>query len=339
MSSQDVVRCSECREVVRPEDLYCEACGAPVAAARAGSEPSRLNGPLETPVDASEGAVASTPEGDGREHLEIGFDDLAGISDRGLRRAHNEDALALARLQEHGARALVVCDGVSTSSQPADAAQAAAEAALGHLVAAVEAGRGDLEHVMKQAVVAAQDAVCKVPYGPHGSGEGAWGAAGEAPEAADEQGPPATTLVAAVLLPGKVTLGWVGDSRAYFVGGGEAWQLSHDDTWLEEVAVPSPAGEEGGRVALRAHVLTRWLGSDQKGEPEVSIATFLLPDEGCILLCSDGLWNYAPTPDQMRELVSGLDVTSTPLELTRGLVEFARAAGGADNITVAVAIV
>jgi serine/threonine protein phosphatase PrpC len=337
MSQHGVVRCSECREVVRPEDLYCEACGAPVAAVRTGSVPGELNGPPEAPVEAPDGALASGAEGDGREHLEVGFDDLAGISDRGLRRARNEDALALARLEEHVARILVVCDGVSTSSQPAEAAQAAAQAALSDLVAAVEAGRNDLEHAMKEAVVAAQDAVCKVPYGRAGAG---WNPDVEGPEAADEQGPPATTLVAAILLPGKVTLGWVGDSRAYFVGGGEAWQLSHDVTWLEEVAAPSQAGEEEhGRVALRAHVLTRWLGSDQQGEPEVSIATFLLPDEGCILLCSDGLWNYAPTPDQMRELVSGLDVTSTPLQLTRGLVEFARAAGGADNITVAVAII
>jgi serine/threonine protein phosphatase PrpC len=262
-----------------------------------------------------------------RLHLEVSFEDLAGISDRGLRRPRNEDALALARVEERQARVMVVCDGVSTSSQPDRAAQAAAGATLRHLVAALQEGRDDLEQAMKEAVGLAQRAVCRVPAGERGD------------EDEEEQGPPASTLVAALLLEGKVTLGWVGDSRAYFVGGGEAWQLSHDDTWLEEVARPSPAEEETGGLALRAHVLTRWLGSDLQGDPEASITTFLLPAEGCVLLCSDGLWNYAPTPAQMRELVSGLDATSTPLQLTRGLVEFARAAGGADNITVAVAIV
>ena len=168
-------------------------------------------------------------------------------------------------------------------------------------------------------------------------GEGPARPGGEGP--AEDQGPPATTLVAAMLLNGRVTLGWVGDSRAYFVGPGEAWQLSHDDTWLEEVIQPHLVGEGGAAVALRAHVLTRWLGSDQEGEPEVSITTFLLPAEGILLLCSDGLWNYAPTPSQIRDLVAGLGADPTPLQLTGGLIEFARVSGGADNVTVAVATV
>jgi serine/threonine protein phosphatase PrpC len=334
MGLEKVVRCSECHEVVRPEDLYCEACGAPIAERLARAAGETGDG-RETAAPGRERRAETEAE-----HVEIVFEDMAGISDRGLRRAHNEDALALARVGEDGARAVVVCDGVSTSSQPAEAAQAAAKAALRHLVGA--AGRSDIEHVMKQAIVAAQDAVCSVPYDPSGAGDGTRLDAGPAAlqvASGEEQGPPATTLVAALLLGGRVTLGWVGDSRAYFVGRDDTWQLTHDDTWLEEVPVPDSAGEAESRVTLRAHVLTRWLGSDQQGEPEASITTYLLPDEGCILLCSDGLWNYAPGPDQMRELVSGLDATSTPLQLSRGLVEFARAAGGADNITVAVAIV
>ena len=330
MDRQKAVRCPECRELTRPEDLYCEACGAPIS--RAGTEPGDRNaaghGSSNGPLDRDAAAAAET------EHVELAFDDMAGISDRGLRRARNEDAMALARIAARGARVMVVCDGVSTSARPAQAAQAAAEATLRHLVAALGLGHSNFEQAMKEAVNVAQGAVCRVPYEPDGHGEGL------TPEAAvEDQGPPATTLVAALLMEGRVTLGWVGDSRAYFVGTGEAWQLSHDDTWLEEVIQPHLVGEAGAQVVLRAHVLTRWLGSDQEGSPEVSITTFLLPAEGFLLLCSDGLWNYAPTPGQIRELVSGLPADSTPLQLTRGLVEFARNAGGADNITVAVATV
>ena len=328
MERDTVVRCPGCREVIRPEDLYCEACGAPIG------RPDGETGPGAVGRGSPGGPVDRDAGGDEREHLEIAFDDMAGMSDRGLRRARNEDAMALARIEGRGARVLVVCDGVSTSARPAQAAQAAAEATLRHLVAALGLGQSNFEQAMKEAVNVAQGAVCRVPYEQDGLGEGT-----DQEAQAEEQGPPATTLVAALLIEGRVTLGWVGDSRAYFVGPGEAWQLSHDDTWLEEVIQPHLVGEGGADVALRAHVLTRWLGSDQEGSPEVSITTFLLPAEGLLLLCSDGLWNYAPTPSQIRELVSGVAADSSPLQLTRGLVDFARAAGGADNVTVAVATV
>jgi serine/threonine protein phosphatase PrpC len=321
MGRQTVPRCPACREVIRPEDLYCEACGAPIAAS---ARPAIT--PVATPDASYDGQSGSSGVPDEREHVEIVFPDLAGITDRGLRRPRNEDALALAALEEQGARVMVVCDGVSTSAEAARAALVAAQATLDHLVEAVLRGRSDLELAMKQAVNAAQAAVCEVPYGRDGQ------------DGVDE-GPPATTLVAALLMRGRATLGWLGDSRAYFVGSGDAWQLSHDDTWAEELLEPHPAADGGAALALRAHVLTRWLGSDRDGEPEVSITTFLLPVDGCLLLCSDGLWNYAPAPSQMRELVSGLAGDNTPLHIARGLVEFARTAGGADNVTVAVATV
>jgi PPM family protein phosphatase len=323
----DGPRCPHCREPIRPGDRFCEACGAPIEAGAAIRTAAAGDGRPSPPRVAVE-----------REHLEIAFADLVGITDRGLRRARNEDALAMDRLQRQRARVLVVCDGVSTSAEPALASQAAADAALAYLTGAVARGHPNLELAMKDAIGAAQRAVCRVPFAQDG-----------------EEGPPATTLVAALLMDGRATLGWVGDSRAYFVGESEAWQLSHDDTWLEEVLLGDPrqyplrnppGKEQGDRVsggdglvAVQAHVLTRWLGRDLEGDPEVSITTFELPAEGCLLLCSDGLWNYAPTPSLMRELVAGLSAGSTLLQLTRGLVEFALSAGGADNVTVAVASV
>jgi serine/threonine protein phosphatase PrpC len=313
--------CPRCRETIRPGDRFCEACGAPIEAGAGSSEDAGTDGP---PVPG--------PPADGREHREIAFADLVGITDRGLRRGRNEDALAMDRVESQGARIMVVCDGVSTSAEPALASQAAADAALAHLKGAVAEGHPNLELAMRDAAGAAQRAVCRVPFAHDG-----------------EEGPPATTLVAALLMDGRATLGWVGDSRAYFVGESEAWQLSHDDTWLEDVVLGEPLpnppreGEGGSRgegaQAVQAHVLTRWLGQDLEGDPELSVTTFQLPAEGCLLLCSDGLWNYAPTPALMRKLVAELSAGSTLPQLARGLVEFALAAGGADNVTVAVASV
>jgi serine/threonine protein phosphatase PrpC len=56
-----------------------------------------------------------------------------------------------------------------------------------------------------------------------------------------------------------------------------------------------------------------------------------------VLLCSDGLWNYLKTPEGLGEIVVGLGGDASPATVARALTEFARGAGGHDNITVAVA--
>jgi PPM family protein phosphatase len=303
----------DCGEPVQPEDRYCEACGTLIPAFTVTAVPAAAARPNGRPTSRP----GSGPDS---ERVEVAYPDLAGVSDRGLRRSSNEDALALARIEGRDARVLVVCDGVSASAEPARASRVAAEAAVAWLAAAAEHGNVQPEHAMQEAVAAAQRAVCAVSYRLDGA-----------------DGPPATTLVAALLQEGQATIGWVGDSRAYFVGPSAAWQLSRDDSWLEEPGEPEHRADRASVLAVRAHVLTRWLGQDREGGPEASITTFLLPASGHLLLCSDGLWNYAPTPESMRDLVAGLSADATPLELTRGLTEFARSAGGADNITVAAA--
>jgi serine/threonine protein phosphatase PrpC len=53
-------------------------------------------------------------------------------------------------------------------------------------------------------------------------------------------------------------------------------------------------------------------------------------------VCTDGLWNYAPLPDDLARLVAAHG-DATPLALARSLVRHALARGGHDNVTVAVA--
>src|SRR5438094_351506 len=58
---------------------------------------------------------------------------------------------------------------------------------------------------------------------------------------------------------------------------------------------------------------------------------------GVLLLCSDGLWNYAPAAEDLTRIVRKhlAAANGSTVAAARSLVEFARAAGGADNITVA----
>jgi len=64
------------------------------------------------------------------DHSEVDAGVAAGVSDRGLRHLRNEDAMALASQQTQDGLVVVavVCDGVSSSPRPDEAAQAAAAA-------------------------------------------------------------------------------------------------------------------------------------------------------------------------------------------------------------------
>src|SRR2546428_4318998 len=103
-----------------------------------------------------------------RDHAEVDLGPAAGVSDRGLRHHRNEDAMALAAEQARDGPAVlaVVCDGVSSSARPDAAAQAAAQAALPVLVAAVHAGE-DLAVASPASVAAARRAVAAL-QGPTG---------------------------------------------------------------------------------------------------------------------------------------------------------------------------
>src|SRR6266536_3472564 len=117
--------------------------------------------------------------------------------------------LVIATAQEPGgtpAVVVVVCDGVSSTPRAADASQAAAEAAAALLIDAVRSGAG-AEEATTAAAARAAAAVT------------ALAAAGTAPSC---------TLVSAVVTEKLVTVGWVGDSRAYWLAAHPV-KLTKDD--------------------------------------------------------------------------------------------------------------
>jgi serine/threonine protein phosphatase PrpC len=54
-----------------------------------------------------------------------------------------------------------------------------------------------------------------------------------------------------------------------------------------------------------------------------------------VLVCTDGLWNYLPEPEQLAP-VALAEANGSALGAARALVQHALDAGGHDNITVAV---
>ena len=228
-------------------------------------------------------------------------------------------ALAAEQAPDGPAVVAVVCDGVSSSARPDEASQVAAQAGLPILVAAVQAG-GDLGEASRAAVAAARQAIADL-QGPGGDTS-------------------ATTFVSAVASGYEVTLCWLGDSRAYWLGqpAAESRLLTRDDSVAGGMIAAGLVDEAAAMASPHAHVLTRWLGgeaADLADDPERAphVERFTPPGAGSLLICSDGLWNYLAEGADLARLALPKALTD-PLGAAADMVKFAVDAGGADNITV-----
>lgn len=315
------MQCPNCGTKVMIGDCFCEECGTPLAAtiSNTGEGCEKCGAGIEA-IDA-EGYCSNCGfrrDTQTRDRIEITIQsNLAGISDRGLRHQQNEDYLACTKVDGKNAYVLVVCDGVSSSQRPELAAQVAADKASVALAAAIQKGAVKSEEALKIAIGEALISVCDIPYTNGGDTD-----------------PPSTTIVAAVVVDKMVTIGWLGDSRAYWISPQGSQQLTKDDSWLNDIVSSGKMSEIEARKYPQAHAITRWLGVDIGEHWHPSIVNFNIPGSGYLLLCTDGMWHYAPAPSQMAHLVKEKS-DKDAVEVSRSLVEFARSKGGHDNITVA----
>jgi serine/threonine protein phosphatase PrpC len=319
--------CPSCGHAGEPRDSFCEACGTalePVAVTD-----GRVPGPTPGGPCPSCGAGRLAADGfcescgqkapSGRDHEELDLGSVAGVSDRGLRHSRNEDALALATVEADGGAVViaVLCDGISSADRPDEASLAAARTAAQWLATAIPAGES-ATGASVQAARSARDAVLAL-----------------ARPGAEE---PAVTYLSVVLTRGTITLCWLGDSRGYWL---DSWpqpagqQLTHDDSLAAELVATGELAPADVLTSPEAHVVTRWIGSDD-GDEDPHVAHFAPPNPGVLLLCSDGLWNYAPEPERLAALAMP-DALTDPAGAAAALVQFALDAGGMDNITVALA--
>jgi serine/threonine protein phosphatase PrpC len=247
---------------------------------------------------------------------------VAGVTDRGRRHRRNEDALAIAAENSSDGEALVlvVCDGVSSSHDADIAARIAADTAAGSLRAAIRDSNGDYVAALRDAIGAAHQAVYDGASAPEGG-----------------EDPAGTTIVAAVAANGRIDVGWVGDSRAYWIGEAGTSRLTRDHSWAEEAMASTGITTAEAYSDPRAHAITHCLGPletiDGGSAPEASLATFAPTDDGWLILCSDGFWNGAPEPADVAHLLARApdgDATSRAAYL----VDYALSLGGLDNITV-----
>lgn len=228
----------------------------------------------------------------------------AGDSDRGNKRARNEDSFLVL-----GERSLfAVADGVGGYR----GGEIASALAIDTLRQAFETSVFEGKVIHKQRIPRrARELACAIQMGNQ-----AIRAVAKLDPELEQMG---TTLVAARFSPNKqrVYIGHVGDSRCYRLRGGALRQLTTDHT-LEELGVRGPHAKE----------LFQTMGI----KPGITIDLIIdkPQNDDLYLLCSDGLSKML-TDEEIRERL----VVREP-ELDRavhGLIQLAKQRGGRDNVT------
>jgi serine/threonine protein phosphatase PrpC len=281
---------------------FCPACGAPLQTG------DRFCERCGAQVDRQEHEIS---------RVELDLTIAAVVSDQGLVHRRNEDSFRL-EVSDQRDVAAVVCDGISSASAGNVAAHDAAQAAGTVLSAAMADAARDASAATVEAVQAAQAAVERVQWTTR-----------------VKRVDPSCTLVSALCRDDEIVIGWVGDSRAYWVDGDRTRQLTVDDSFAEEGVAQGLLTPEQAANSPFLHSITNWVGPDAPARPPH--LTVLRPEgPGRLVLCTDGLWNYAPTSDELGGLVEAMPAGSTPAAVAHSLVDMAIARGGHDNVTVAV---
>jgi serine/threonine protein phosphatase PrpC len=138
-----------------------------------------------------------------------------------------------------------------------------------------------------------------------------------------------TTVTAALVLGQQLTIGHVGDSRAYAIQStGSVEQLTDDHSLVKRLEELGHLNKEEAAIFPHRNVLIRALG--QGDSLDVDVFTVPFPHRGTLMLCTDGLWGVV----QEKDVVQGLMQAPSLQRACQNLVTAANAAGGPDNISV-----
>jgi protein phosphatase len=138
-----------------------------------------------------------------------------------------------------------------------------------------------------------------------------------------------TTMTVVSLKGRTLSVGHVGDSRAYLVRNGGTVQLTRDHSWVAEQVASGDMTAEEAESDRRRSVLTRAVGIE--ADVTVDQSDVDLEPGDLIVLCSDGLHGRVSDSE-----IARVASENSPERTAKELVRLANAAGGQDNITVVV---
>lgn len=256
--------------------------------------------------------------------------DSCGRTDRGTRRADNQDHFLVAEMwrvlkieqctiprafERPGETARVgflyaVADGMGGHAAGERASRAALEAIEMHVLSELAAA-GDVGLALQGVFRRCEERVQKL-------------------QTSEESArPPGTTLTAALVMDGRAYITHVGDSRAYLIRAGRPMQITKDHTlgeWLDREGF-------GNRSENRfQNVLVNAIGGGTERAIIDMTGFDLLPDDA-LVLCSDGL-TRSVADKEIAEIVSD---SASASEACDRLLAVALERDGGDNVTVVIA--
>ncbi len=141
-----------------------------------------------------------------------------------------------------------------------------------------------------------------------------------------------TTVTAALVLGQQVTIGHVGDSRAYAIyPDGRMQPLTRDHSLVKRLEELGHLNSDEVENFPHRNVLIKALGQGESLEADIFTIPF--PQNGTLMVCSDGLWGVVNEKDIFRIISEAPNLHRA----CQSLVEAANTAGGPDNITVILA--
>jgi serine/threonine protein phosphatase PrpC len=137
-----------------------------------------------------------------------------------------------------------------------------------------------------------------------------------------------TTVTAALIVGQQMTIAHVGDSRGYLIyQDGRMELVTRDHSLVRRLEELGQITSSEAAVHPQRNVLYRALGQGEILEPDISTIPF--PQNGYLLLCSDGLWGLVPDED-LRQITLN---APTLQQACQNMVSAANVAGGPDNIS------
>lgn len=263
--------------------------------------------------------------------LPEGTMEIAGKTDVGLVREHNEDSFLLGNLAMGDAYSendlgvlkaeampalLMVADGVGGAASGEIASSLATQVVFDTL--RERSSQGALKGAvviadsLTQAVVAANKAIhehSKENRTHHGMG---------------------TTATVGLVVGGMVYFAQVGDSRAYIIRDGLARQMTKDQSLVQRMVDAGKLTPEQAERSEHRNIILQALGPEKAIVPELTRDRLMNDD--LLVLCSDGLSNQMTAHE-----IAGMAAVNRDLEgLCDALVRRALDTGAPDNVTVVV---
>ena len=242
---------------------------------------------------------------------------MAGKTDTGLKRDHNEDFIAWDA--ERGLALLA--DGMGGHKAGDIASRMSVECIKKNLRPALEQplpesgdkDRSPLASLLDSAINEANDTVF---------------AAGEENTQQEGMG---TTLVVLILHNDRVLVAHVGDSRLYCLRGRELTAVTHDHSLVRQMMAEGMMTEEEAQDSPFTHVITQAVGVREAVDAEIQ--EFEATPGDVYLLCSDGLTDMVEDHEIAETLLA---VQGNWERAAQRLVDLANQYGGRDNISVVI---